>query len=73
MLRKGERAGAKAKSIRHEKRHWHNWVFLDGPRDDVGEVAGDSEFAVEKRVDQALVGVDVGSDDLQDIVNATAD
>jgi len=50
-------------SILHRERHWNNWVVLDGRRDNAGDVPGNSEFAVERRADQALVSFDDCSDD----------
>ena len=46
---------------------------LHRPGHDVGEVAGDAGAACEQRVDQALVGVDVAGDDVQQVVDAAAE
>ena len=48
-------------------------VVLHGLGDDVGEVAVDTDLARQQGVDQPLVGIDVAGDDLQQIVDATAD
>src|SRR5205085_3306765 len=45
---------------------------LDRPRHDIGEIALDADLCGQQPVDEALIGVDIGDHDLEQIVDAAA-
>ena len=46
------------------------FVTLDHLGHDIGEIAGDAGIAVQKVVDEVLIGVDIAGDDLQKVVES---